>query len=120
MRCCSIAWLWLPALRTQPAARAFLAAVLACLLSFGARPALGQGSEARLVVHPAPNLGELLGRTLTRVDVAASGGRWLSTPQLQSVHAGQPISVELVRRALDELADSGRYADLSCAIEADG
>ncbi|HEY2410439.1 MAG TPA: POTRA domain-containing protein [Polyangiaceae bacterium] len=120
MRQSSIAWLRLPALGTQLAPRAFLVALLLLWLFVPARVALAQATDAPLSLHPAPNLGELVGRSLTRADVVPSGGRWLLTPKLESVRPGQPMSVELVRRALDELADGGRYADLSATVEADG
>ncbi|HEY4158835.1 MAG TPA: hypothetical protein VGM29_12090, partial [Polyangiaceae bacterium] len=89
MRQSSIAWLRLPALGTQLAPRAFLAALLLIVLLVPARVALAQVTDAPLTLHPAPNLGEFIGRSLTRADVVPSGGRWLLTPKLESVHPGQ-------------------------------
>lgn len=71
-------------------------------------------------LHPAPDLSELVGRPLTRVDVVVSGSRWRGGSPTPRARAGQLLSPELVRRSLDELLATGRFADASAEVEADG
>jgi outer membrane protein assembly factor BamA len=93
---------------------------LACAWAlFGHVPAaLGQARAPEL--HPAPDLSVLGGRPLTRVDVVVSGSRWRGTSPKVRAEAGQVLSPELVRRSLDELLETGRFADARAEVEADG
>jgi outer membrane protein assembly factor BamA len=71
-------------------------------------------------IDPAPELGTLLGRRITRVEVVSVTQLWAgSTPELR-VRAGDTLSPDLVRRALRELLDNGRYANASAEVLADG
>jgi len=80
-----------------------------------------QGQARAPELHPPPDLSALLGRPLTSVDVLLNGARWRGT-HAPTVHAeaGQVLSSELVRRALDELLETGKYADARAEVEADG
>jgi outer membrane protein insertion porin family len=68
----------------------------------------------------APPLGRLAGRLVSRVEVVVLGGRWTGAVTLRRARAGDTLSPEVARRALQELADSGRYADVRAEAEADG
>ncbi len=76
--------------------------------------------DAPLSLHSAPDLTGYLGRPITRIDFVTVGGRWASSPTSQYAHVGQLLSADLVRRVLEELGDTGRYADLRAAVENDG
>ena len=71
-------------------------------------------------LHKAPDLSAVSGRPLTRVQVVVQGTRWRGTPPTVRAEVGQVLSPELVRRSLDELLESGRFADARAEIEADG
>src|SRR6478752_6362506 len=71
-------------------------------------------------LHAASDLSELAGRPLTRVEVLVSGARWRGTTPSVRAEVGQVLSSELVRRSLDELLESGRFADARAEVEADG
>lgn len=79
------------------------------------------GAQARVPqLHPAPDLSALAGKPLTRVDVVVSGARWRGArPSVRAV-AGQVLSSELVRRSLDELLETGKFADARAEVEAEG
>jgi outer membrane protein insertion porin family len=65
-------------------------------------------------------LGELAGRVVARIDIVTEGGRWETAVTLRRARVGDLLSPELARRALRELVDSGRYADVRAEAEADG
>lgn len=94
-----------------------LAAVFACLLPSAAHAA---GEEPALVLQSAPDLSAYLGKPITRIDVQAAGGRWATRPVLEHARVGQLLTTDAVRRVLEELADSGRYADVRASVETDG
>src|ERR1041384_5610486 len=71
-------------------------------------------------LRPAPDTSALMGRVLTRVVVAVDGARWRGAPPSVRAVAGQVLSSELVRRSLDELLETGRFADARAEVEADG
>jgi outer membrane protein insertion porin family len=93
-----------------------LALVLALLLVVSR--VLGQTGVP--VLRPAPDLSGLNGRLLTRVDVVVAGSRWAGTRPTARAEVGQVLSPELVRRSLDGLLESGRFADAQAEVEADG
>ncbi len=68
----------------------------------------------------APALGSLLGRSITRVEVIPVGGRWEERPTPRFVRAGDTLTSELARRAMLELTDTGRFANVSAEAESDG
>jgi outer membrane protein assembly factor BamA len=71
-------------------------------------------------LRPAPDLSALSGRVLTRVEVVVDGTRWRGAqPQVRAV-PGQVLSAELARRSLDELLETGRFADARAEVAADG
>ena len=94
------------------------AVALALALLALAPLALGQARIPEL--HPAPDLSALAGRPLTRVEVALVGSRWLGDRPAVRAEVGQVLSAELVRRSLDELLESGKFADARAEVEADG
>jgi outer membrane protein insertion porin family len=99
------------------ALRKLLASVLAwALLSYA--PDLAAQARAP-ELHAAPDLSALAGRPLSRVEVVISGQRFRGvTPQVRA-KAGQVFSPELVRRSLDELLESGKFADARAEVEAE-
>jgi outer membrane protein insertion porin family len=80
--------------------------------------AFGQARVPEL--KPAPDLSALTGHPLTRVEVVVTGSRWLGKRPNVRAEVGQVLSPELVRRSLDELLESGKYADARAEVEADG
>lgn len=81
-----------------------------------------QGSEVGRIpeLTPAPIASALFGRTISRVEVIAVGGRWEERPALRFVQAGDALTSELARRAMLELTDTGRFANVSADAVADG
>jgi outer membrane protein insertion porin family len=78
-------------------------------------------AQARVpALQPAPNLSAYSGHPLTRVEVVVRGVRWRGTPPSVRAEVGQLLSPELVRRSLDGLLESGRFADARAEVEADG
>ena len=94
--------------------------VLAAVFSW-LSPTRGYAAEGEspLVLHSAPDLSPFLGQPLTRVQVLTEGGRWASTPSIEHARVGQLLTADLVRRALEELGDTGRYADLRASVSAE-
>ena len=99
------------------ALRLALAAALVLSLLCAATVAFGQARIPKL--HPAPDLSALANRPLTHVDVVVTGTRWLGARPSVRAEVGQVLSPELVRRSLDELLDSGKFADARAEVEAD-
>lgn len=97
--------------------RALLCLLVAAALCLGAADALAQQVPQ---VEPAPDISGLVGRPLTRVDVASVGSRWLGGRPSVRAEVGQLLSPELVRRSLDELLESGKFADARAEVEPDG
>ncbi|RYZ08134.1 MAG: outer membrane protein assembly factor [Myxococcales bacterium] len=91
-------------------------ALLLCLLWATAAFAQTRVPELR----PAPDSSALAGRVLTHVEVAVEGTRWRGAPPIVRAVAGQVLSSELVRRSLDELLETGRFADARAEVEAEG
>lgn len=100
------------------ALRKLLASALAwALLTY----TVGLAAQARAPeLRPAPDLSALEGRPLSRVEVVVAGERFRGTPPKVRAQPGQLFSPELVRRSLDELLGSGRFADGRADVEADG
>src|SRR4051812_18582870 len=79
-----------------------------------------QAARSRAPVLP-PSLGqELEGRPIVRVEVVVEGGRFGQPTTVTRVRAGQVFSAEAARRALQELTDSGRFADVKLEVEEAG
>ena len=96
-----------------------LQAVALALALLGQGPcALAQAKVPEL--HPAPELSALAGRPLTRVEVVLAGSRWLDERSAVRAEVGQVLSSELVRRSLDQLLESGHFADARAEVEANG
>ena len=94
-----------------------LAAVFSWLAPTAARATEG---DAPLVLQSPPDLSAFVGRPINGIQVVTEGARWVQSPKLEHARVGQLLTADLVRRALDELGDTGRYADLRAAVEADG
>ncbi|MDF3070624.1 MAG: putative exported protein [Polyangiaceae bacterium] len=91
-------------------------ALLLCLLW-----ATVVGAQTRVPeLRPAPDLSALAGRVLTGVEVEVEGKRWRGTRPTARAVAGQVLSSELVRRSLDALLETGKFADARAEVEADG
>jgi outer membrane protein assembly factor BamA len=71
-------------------------------------------------LRPAPDTSALLGRPLSRVEVLVAGARWRGAGPSVRAEVGQLLSPELVRRSLDELLETGKFADARAEVEADG
>lgn len=107
---------------------AWLSALCAALLALAAAPARAQEPEvepepsaARVPeLRPAPQLGELAGRPITRIDVVLTGERWGGPAPIRRVRVGETLTLEAARRAMRELVDSGRYAGVSAEALPDG
>jgi outer membrane protein assembly factor BamA len=84
------------------------------------RPAAPSSDAALPTLRPAPELGELRGRKLSRIEVVSVGGRWTADVRLTRVRTGEELTPELARRALRELADTGRFASVAVEVEANG
>ncbi len=103
----------------QPSRELRLLRALALLFGLlWATPAFAQTRVPEL--RPAPDSTALSGRILTRVLVEVSGSRWRGAPPSVRAVAGQVLSSELVRRSLDELLESGKFADARAEVEPDG
>lgn len=82
--------------------------------------AQGEGESGIPEIRPGTVSTELWGRPVTRIEIQTRGGLWERPMALRRVRVGDTLSAELARRALEELADSGQYAELSAEAEADG
>lgn len=71
-------------------------------------------------LEPAPDISALAGRPLTHVEVSLVGSRWIGDRPSVSAEAGQILSPELVRRSLDDLLETGKFADAQAQVEPDG
>ncbi len=94
-----------------------LLAVFSFLAPSAARAADG---EASLDLQSAPDLSAFLGQPITRIVVLTEGGRWPSTPSIEHARVGQLMTTDLVRRVLQELGDTGHFADLRASVDSDG
>lgn len=66
---------------------------------------------------PPPELAALTGKPIVRIVLASRGERLMQRVVLQKVRPGQAFSAEVVRLAIRELTDSGRYADVGATVE---
>ena len=66
-----------------------------------------------------PALGALAGRPVARIEIVTRGGRWQRPLTLRRARLGDPLSGELARRAMQELTDSGYYAEVRAEAAAD-
>ncbi len=74
-------------------------------------PPVAQPAQAP-AMQPAAELGDLLGKPVTRVAVVLEGNIWddVDVPPVRTVKPGEPLTAALARRALDELLASGSFA----------
>ncbi|XXX78857.1 POTRA domain-containing protein [Sorangium sp. So ce134] len=77
-----------------------------------AGPSSDAGTEATDVpsLQQPLALGELVGKPIVRIDVAALGDRWQIVSPVTSVELGEPLSPDAARRAMRELLASGNFA----------
>ena len=98
-----------------------LAALVVALLVSLASPALAEDAPSRVPdLAPAPELAELIGKPIGAIDVVVEGTGAPLPVTLQQVKVGQVFSAEVARLAIQELLDSGRYADVHATVEATG
>ncbi len=102
----------------QAPGRLVLAVVLALLCWLESAAAFAQLRVPKL--EPAPDLSGLAGRPLTRVEVVVAGSRWQGQRPSVRAEPGQLLSPELVRRSLNQLLDSGRFASARAEAELEG
>ncbi len=86
-------------------------------LADGTAEAPLSGNRPRELVLPPPAGEELEGKKILRVEVLVEGGRFTQPVVLKEVLVGQAFSAELARRALHELTDTGRFADVRVEAE---
>jgi outer membrane protein assembly factor BamA len=69
-------------------------------------------APASPVLQGAADLGDLLGKPITRVAVVLEGNIWddVDVPPVKTVKAGDPLTPAVARRALAELLASGSFA----------
>lgn len=79
--------------------------------------ALAADGDASLVLQSAPDLSAFLGQPIARIELLTEGGRWSSRPSIEHARVGQLLTTDLVRRVLQELGDTGRYADLRASVD---
>ncbi|WP_437601091.1 POTRA domain-containing protein [Sorangium sp. So ce590] len=71
-----------------------------------------EGADVPSLQQPLA-LGELVGKPIVRIDVAAQGDRWQNASPVTSVELGEPLSPDAARRAMRELLASGNFARAS-------
>ncbi|HWP09171.1 MAG TPA: hypothetical protein VNN72_25685, partial [Polyangiaceae bacterium] len=81
-----------------------------------AAPAFATGRPKELTLPPAAGE-EFSGKPILRVDVVVEGARFSQAVTLKQVMVGQAFTPELARRALQELTDGGRFADVRIELE---
>ena len=106
-------------------ANASLLVVLVASMLASARlpdPGPHRSSQDIPTLRPSPELGGLAGRRVSRIEVVvADAGPWQEPPtQVRRARAGEVLSLELARRAMRELTDSGRYARVWAEADVDG
>jgi outer membrane protein assembly factor BamA len=107
------AWLW------RLAALIVALATPALAEPPAATEAVEQGAR-RVPVLP-PSLGdELDGRPIVRVEVVVQGDRFAQPVTVTEPKAGEAFSREVAQHALEELVDTGRYADVEVEVEEAG
>jgi outer membrane protein assembly factor BamA len=108
----------MPASPVSRLVRLVLALALGLSVLLELRPARAQVGVVEL--RPPVELNGLVGRPLRRVEVVVSGARWGGAPPAVAAAAGQLLSPELVRRSLDQLLESGKFADARAEVESEG
>ncbi|HSC89437.1 MAG TPA: hypothetical protein VLC09_19275, partial [Polyangiaceae bacterium] len=93
----------------------FLTCLVLCGLEAGARAAVEE-----LDVAPAEELAALEERSLDAVQVETVGSLWPERVELRSVRPGDKASGAVIRRALEELSESGRFAELDAELQDSG
>jgi outer membrane protein insertion porin family len=104
---------------------------LAALVVALASPALADAPEAEApaaqatpshipALSQAPPLDEFNGKPLNAIDITVEGRPGAAPPALQQVKVGQTFSPEVARLAIQELLDSGRFADVRAEVESLG
>lgn len=103
-----------------PSARRFAQRVQVLALSLGLL--LGGGGAGAQVrapeLRPPPELSGVVGLPLRKVEVVVAGARWRGAPPAVRAEVGQLLSTELVRRSLDQLLETGGFADARAEVEA--
>jgi outer membrane protein assembly factor BamA len=79
-----------------------------------------EASGAIPTLEPPSTGSSLYGRTITRIEIVPVDARWNDPVTLRLVKPGDVLTGEIARRALSELTDSGRYANVSAEVEPAG
>ncbi|HVU03718.1 MAG TPA: POTRA domain-containing protein, partial [Polyangiaceae bacterium] len=111
----------------RPLGRLLAGGALASAVLFSL-PGRAEESTARATADDVPDLGPppgdalraLFGKPVTRIEVVTRGGRWEAPVTLRRARPGDILTGELARRALQELADTGRYGEVTAEAESDG
>ncbi|MET0795305.1 MAG: POTRA domain-containing protein [Polyangiaceae bacterium] len=93
--------------------------LLAVFSLLASRTVCAAEGEASLDLQSAPDLSAYLGQPITHIVVLTEGGRWPSTPTIEHARVGQLMTTDLVRRVLQELGDTGHFADLRASVESE-
>ena len=99
----------------RPAQMPLLWVLTAALFWLSPQRAPAADGDLPLVLQAAPDLSAFLGQPIARIQVLTEGGRWGSSPVIEHARVGQLLTTDLVRRVLEELGDTGHYADLSAS-----
>jgi outer membrane protein assembly factor BamA len=102
---------------------AWVLALVALALALSAKARAEASSDgsafARLpTIPPSKDLSGLEGKKLAAIEIVTEGGRWEQALTLRRVRVGQTFSAELARVALQELADTGRFASVDADARA--
>jgi outer membrane protein insertion porin family len=82
---------------------------------------IGAAAQARVpALRPPLDSAAFVGRPLSRVEVVVAGARWRGPAPSVRAEPGQLLSPELVRRSLDELLETGKFAEAHAEIEVEG
>lgn len=71
-------------------------------------------------LSPPPQLGDLDGKPILRVEVETVGKRWPQKATLPSIAPGEPLSAAVVRRAMRELSEGGAFANVAAEVRPEG
>ena len=67
-------------------------------------------------VRPGPDLEGFLGRPVETIQIVSVSRRWAGSVQLRRVRVGDEFSAMVTRRALSELAGTGRFASVRAEV----
>jgi outer membrane protein insertion porin family len=89
-------------------------------LGLVAMPVLAEPPDRRLELEPAPDLTAFADLELIAVQVETEDRLWPERIQLRSVRPGDPATAEVARRAIGELTETGRFAEIRAYFDQRG